>query len=150
MLTRRWQKAAARAGSWVSIGLLVYKRTKYVWNILRLLTLLFVEVKMKNFFILSATILLVCSLFLTPAFAERYILKFELKQARLSLNPMSLIKDKVNAIEFELPVDKEFYDSIDVGDLIVDKFRAGSFILRGSFSNWRMSVIRKRIENSTK
>jgi len=89
--------------------------------------------------------LLAFSLFLTPAFAERYILQFELKQARLSLNPLSHIRDKINVIEFELPVDKEFYDLINVRDLIVDKFRAGSFILRGSFSNWRMSVINKRI-----
>lgn len=104
---------------------------------------LFVEVKMKNLLI---AFLLVCSLFSTPAFAERYILKFELKQARLSLNPLSHVKDRINAIKFELPVDKEFYDSIDVGDLIIDKFRSGSFVLRGSFSNWRMSVINKRIE----
>lgn len=103
---------------------------------------LFVEVKMKNLLI---AFLLVFSLFSTPAFAERYILKFELKQVRLSLNPLSHVRDKINTIEFELPVDKEFYDSIDVGDLIIDRFRAGSFILRGSFSNWRMSVINKRI-----
>jgi len=89
--------------------------------------------------------LLVFSLFSTTAFAERYILKFELKQARFSLNPLSHLRDKINEIEFELPVDKEFYDSIDVGDLIVDKFRAGSLVLHGSFSNWRMSVINKRI-----
>ncbi|MDL1980666.1 MAG: hypothetical protein LWX02_04180 [Deltaproteobacteria bacterium] len=89
--------------------------------------------------------LLVFSLFSTSAFAERYILKFKLKQVRLSLNPLSHVRDKINTIEFELPVDKEFYDSIYVGDLIIDRFRAGSFILRGSFSNWRMSVINKRI-----
>jgi len=94
--------------------------------------------------------LLVFSLFSTSAFAERYILTFELKQARLSFNPLSHIRDKINAIEFELPVDKEFYDSIDVGDLIIDKFRAGSFVLRGSFSNWRMSVINKRIAKQEK
>ncbi len=104
--------------------------------------MLFVEVKMKNLLI---AFLLVFSLFSTSAFAERYILKFELKQVRLSLNPLSHVRDKINTIEFELPVDKEFYDSIDVGDLIIDRFRAGSFILRSSFSNWRMSVINKRI-----
>ena len=103
---------------------------------------LFVEVKMKKLLI---AFLLVFSLFSTSAFAERYILKFELKQVRLSLNPLSHVRDKINTIEFELPVDKEFYDSINVGDLIIDRFRAGSFILRGSFSNWRMSVINKRI-----
>ena len=59
--------------------------------------------------------LLVFSLFSTPAFAERYILKFELKQVRLSLNPLSHVRDKINKIEFELPVDKEFYDSVYVG-----------------------------------
>ena len=51
----------------------------------------------------------------------------------------------MNAIEFEIPVDKDFYNSINVGDEIVDNFRAGSFIINGSFGSWNMKVKGKEI-----
>lgn len=69
-----------------------------------------------------------------------YILKIRLKQSRISLNIKKHIKDGINVIEFELPVDKDFYNSVSVGTKITDKFRTGSFILNGSFSSWDMTV----------
>ena len=51
----------------------------------------------------------------------------------------------MNAIEFELPVDREFYHSVSQNQSIVDEFRHGSMILRGSFGSWKMTVINKRI-----
>jgi seryl-tRNA synthetase len=69
-----------------------------------------------------------------------YILKIRLKQSRVSLDIGTHIKDGMNAIEFELPVDKDFYNSVSVGTKITDEFRAGSFILNGSFSSWDMTV----------
>jgi len=38
----------------------------------------------------------------------KYMLKLRLKQSHLSLSIKKHIKDAVNAIEFELPVDQEF------------------------------------------
>lgn len=70
----------------------------------------------------------------------QYILKFRLKQSRVSLDIGEHIKDAMNAIEFELPVDKDFYNSVSVGTNITDEFRIGSFILNGSFSSWDMTV----------
>lgn len=70
----------------------------------------------------------------------QYILKIRLKQSRVSLDIGKHIKDGMNAIEFELPVDKDFYNSVRVGTEITDEFRTGSFILNGSFSSWNMSV----------
>ena len=69
-----------------------------------------------------------------------YILKIRLKQSRVSLDIGKHIKDGMNAIEFELPVDKDFYNSVNVGTKITDEFRTGSFILNGSFSSWDMTV----------
>ena len=52
----------------------------------------------------------------------------------------------MNALEIPLPVDKEFYDSVDKGTVIDDSFRSGSFWMKGSIGNWEISVIDKYIE----
>ncbi len=69
-----------------------------------------------------------------------YILKIRLKQSRVSLDMGKHMKDAINAIEFELPVDKDFYNNVSVGTKITHEFRIGSFILNGSFSSWDMTV----------
>lgn len=75
----------------------------------------------------------------------KYILKLHLKQSHFSLSIKKHIADAVNAIDFEMPVDKEFYDSVKVGTSIVDEFRSGSFFLKGSFGDWEMTVKEKEI-----
>ncbi|MBS9774750.1 MAG: hypothetical protein KGV59_06300 [Tenacibaculum sp.] len=77
--------------------------------------------------------------------SNQYIIKFKLKQSRFSLNIMSHIKDHVNAIEFEFPTDKKTYNSLSVGDKIVDDFRVGSFIFNSTFSDWQITIVDKRI-----
>lgn len=75
-----------------------------------------------------------------------YILKLRLKQSHFSLSIGEHIKDDMNAIEFELPVSKEYYNSVKVGTTILDEFRMGSFILYNSLGDWEMSVINKQIK----
>lgn len=75
----------------------------------------------------------------------KYILKLKLKQSHFSVNPMKHAKDAMNAITFELPVDRDFYNSVSKGTEIVDEFRAGSFIMNGSFGDWKMTVQEKEI-----
>ncbi|PWK26848.1 hypothetical protein LV89_02054 [Arcicella aurantiaca] len=75
----------------------------------------------------------------------KYILKIKLKQSHFSLSIKKHIKDAVNAIEFELPVDKEFFDSVSEGTELVDNFRFGSMVLYGSFGDWEMTVKDKEI-----
>jgi hypothetical protein len=75
----------------------------------------------------------------------QYILKIRLKQSRISLDITEHIKDGMNAIEFEIHVDKDFYNSVNIGTKITNKFRVGSFILNGSFSNWDMTIKDKSI-----
>lgn len=72
-----------------------------------------------------------------------YILKIRLKQSRISLDIGAHFKDEMNAIEFEIPVDKDFYNSVNIGTKITDKFRVGSFVLKGSLSSWDMTVREK-------
>ena len=74
------------------------------------------------------------------------MLKLRLKQSHLSLSIKKHIKDAVNAVEFELPVDKEFYDSVSEGTEIIDKFRFGSMVLYGSLGDWEMTVKEKYVK----
>lgn len=82
----------------------------------------------------------------TNAKSLKYMLKLRLKQSHLSLSIKKHIKDAVNAIEFELPVDKEFYDSVSEGTEIIDKFRFGSMILYGTLGDWEMTVKEKYVK----
>jgi len=74
-----------------------------------------------------------------------YVLTLKMKQSRTSLSIGKHIKDNMNAITFDLPVSKEFYKNVKVGTPLVDDFRSGSFIMNGSFSNWKITVIEKNI-----
>ena len=76
----------------------------------------------------------------------QYILKMEMWQFHFPLDISDHLKDVMNAIEFEIPVDSLFYHSVNIGTDIVDDFRMGSFILNGSFGDWRMRVIKKTIK----
>jgi len=76
----------------------------------------------------------------------KYMLKLRLKQSHLSLSIKKHIKDAVNAVEFELPVDQEFYDSVSEGTEIIDKFRFGSMVLYGTLGDWEMTVKQKFIK----
>ena len=75
-----------------------------------------------------------------------YILKLKMKQSRTSLSISKHMKDNMNAIKFDIPVSREFYKNVNVGTSLVDDFRAGSFIMNGSFSNWKITVIEKSIQ----
>lgn len=77
--------------------------------------------------------------------SPKYILKLKLRQSHFSLSIKKHVKDAVNAIEFELPVDKEFFDSVSEGTEIIDKFRFASLVLDGSFGDWEMTVKKKEI-----
>ena len=81
----------------------------------------------------------------TSAKPIKYILKIRLKQANFTLNIKKHIQNAVNSIDFEIPVDKEFFDSVSKGTEIIDDFRFGSLILSGSFGDWEMTVKDKEI-----
>lgn len=76
----------------------------------------------------------------------RYIVKFRIKQGTFTLDIGEHIKNNMNAIEVELPVNKDFYNKLKVGQDITDSFKWGSLVMDGDFSTLHMKVINKRIE----
>lgn len=75
----------------------------------------------------------------------KYIITFNIKQSHFTLDISEHIKDSMNDISIEIPVDKEYYDSVNVGDNINDSFRMGSLIMKGSFGKWKITVENKEI-----
>ena len=74
-----------------------------------------------------------------------YLITVQLKQSHLSLDPGVHIKDSMNAVEFQFPTNKEYYDSVKEGQKILEKFRSGSFWVEGSFGDWNVTAIKKEI-----
>ena len=75
----------------------------------------------------------------------KYVITFNIKQTHFTSDIGEYLKDAMNDISIEIPVDKEYYDSVEVGDTIDDSFRVGSFIWKGSFGNWKVTVESKDI-----
>ncbi len=76
----------------------------------------------------------------------KYVVTLEIKQSHFSLDISEHLKDSMNAIEIQIPVDKEYYDSIEVGQNIADEFRMGSFVFKGTFGNFKVTVTGKEIQ----
>jgi hypothetical protein len=76
----------------------------------------------------------------------KYIITLNIKQSHFTLDLSQHLKDEMNDISIQLPVDKEYYDSVKVGDTIADDFRIGSLIMCGSFGNWDVTVEDKCIQ----
>jgi conjugal transfer/entry exclusion protein len=72
-----------------------------------------------------------------------YLVTIELKQSHFSINPLKHIKDSMNAVEFQFPTNKEYYDSLSVGEKVLEEFRSGSFLMEGSFGDWNVTVLKK-------
>lgn len=76
----------------------------------------------------------------------KYILTLKIKQSHITLDISERLKDYMNVIEIQIPVDKEYYDSVEVGQNIADEFRMESLIFKGTFGNFEASVIDKEIQ----
>jgi len=76
-----------------------------------------------------------------------YVVKFKIHQTTYSLSLGEYIKNKMNDLEFEVPVDKAYYDKCKVGDLINDpKLKMGSLIMNGDFSQLKIYISGKSIK----
>lgn len=76
----------------------------------------------------------------------KYIVKFEIKQGTFTLDPFEHIKNSMNAIEVEIPVSKDYYNRLSVGQDLTDAFKFGSLVMDGDFSSLHMRVKSKRVE----
>lgn len=77
--------------------------------------------------------------------SAKYIVTFNISQSHLFFDITNVIKDSMNDITIQIPVDEEYYHSVNVGDVINDDFRMGSFILTGSIGSWKITIKDKEI-----
>ena len=76
-----------------------------------------------------------------------YVVKFKIHQTTYTLSLGEYLKNKMNDLEFEIPVDKVYYDKCKVGDLINDpKLKIGSLIMDGDFSQLKIYISGKSIK----
>lgn len=76
----------------------------------------------------------------------KYIVKFKIKQGTFTLDLLEHAKNEMNSIEVEIPVNKDYYNRLSVGQDITDSFKWGSLVVDGDFSTLHMKVIGKRME----
>lgn len=72
-----------------------------------------------------------------------YVVTFEARQTHMSLDLSEQLKDAANAYRFQVPVDKDFYDSVRVGQEYTREFRAGSMLLKGTFGSNKITIVEK-------
>ena len=75
----------------------------------------------------------------------KYVVTINIKQEHTIFDFENNIKDEMNDVSIQIPVDKEYYDSVEVGDVIDDSFRMGSLVVSGSIGCWDISVEDKEI-----
>ena len=71
--------------------------------------------------------------------SKNYVIVLHVTQTHYTLDITEHIKDSMNTVDIPMPITKEFYDSVNVGDIINDDFRVGSFVVKGSFGKWKIS-----------
>ena len=78
-----------------------------------------------------------------------YIITLSIRQSHYTLDMEQWLKDAINETELTIPVSQEFYYSVEVGDVINNDFRYGSFLIYNSFGSWKVSVKSKQILTAT-
>ena len=74
-----------------------------------------------------------------------YIVKIKIHQTTYTLDLEEHIKNKINDIEFEIPVDKAYYDNCSIGQKVSDPgLKLGSLLVNGDFSKLNVKIIGKR------
>jgi len=72
-----------------------------------------------------------------------YMIRVKAKQDRFSLDIGKHMKDEMNSFEFEVPVDKRYYDQLSVGGTMLKSFRGGSALLSGTSSSMKFTIVKK-------
>lgn len=76
-----------------------------------------------------------------------YVVRIKIHQTTYTIDPFEYIKNKMNDIEFEIPVDKEYYNACKVGHKINDpKLKMGSLVMDGDFSKLKVTISGKYIK----
>ena len=74
-----------------------------------------------------------------------YIVKIKIHQTTYSLSISEHVKNSMNDVEFEIPVDKEYYDKCYNGQTVTDPgLKIGSLLRDGDFSKLKIKITGKR------
>ena len=74
-----------------------------------------------------------------------YIVRIKIHQTTYSLSVSEHIKNKMNDVEFEIPVDKEYYDNCYIDQTVTDPgLKIGSLLRDGDFSKLNVKITGKR------
>ena len=74
-----------------------------------------------------------------------YIVRIKIHQTTYSLSVSEHIKNKMNDVEFEIPVDKEYYDNCYIDQTVTDPgLKIGSLLRDGDFSKLKIKIVGKR------
>lgn len=76
---------------------------------------------------------------------KKYVITLEIKQSHFTLDIGEHVKDSMNKVELEIPVDKQYFDSLNEGDILDDSFRFGSWLMKGSYGSWKVKILKKEI-----
>lgn len=76
----------------------------------------------------------------------QYIITLEIKQTSFSLDLEEHIKNDLNVVKLQIPVSKEFFNSVNKGTKLSNEMRVGSLILRGSYKKLNVIVTNKEIK----
>ena len=76
----------------------------------------------------------------------KYIITLEIKQSTFTLDIGEHIKNNANKVKMDIPVSRDFFDSVYTGTEINKSFKYGSLFFNGDFSELKVKVIGKRIE----
>ena len=74
----------------------------------------------------------------------KYVLTIQVKEMTYSIGLGDHPVDELNAVDIDIPVDKEYYDSLEVGDIIDTKFYMGNVVLKNITGRYSILVIEKR------
>lgn len=78
--------------------------------------------------------------------AAIYVVTINISQSHMFWEIDEKIKDSMNDIDVQIPVSEEFFNSVEVGDVLDDSFRMGSFVMNGSVGSWDITVSKKEIQ----
>ena len=74
-----------------------------------------------------------------------YVIELEISQSHFSLDLEEHMKDYMNTITISIQVSEEYYYSVEIGDILDDEFRIGSYVFKGSIGSWQIKVVDKKI-----
>ena len=74
-----------------------------------------------------------------------YVIELEISQSHFSLDLEEHMKDYMNTITIPIQVSEEYYYSVEIGNILDDEFRIGSYVFKGSIGSWQIKVVDKKI-----